>query len=263
MRPLYVLALTLGVAATAAAQRTETGFLDRSVTLAGKPFRYQVYVPLTYASSNDRLPVILFLHGAGERGPDGVLQTQVGIATAIRRNTTRFPAIIIMPQVPPDSLWIGLPADGAMAALDKTVAEFRTDPDRVYLTGLSLGGNGTWNLASKHPERFAAIVPICAFVTPFRRLPGSRAIVDADTGAAMFAALARKIGRLPTWIVHGEIDPVVPVAESRRAAEALKAAGGDVRYTEIIGGGHDIWDLAYGSPQLVDWLFAQRRKPQP
>ena len=79
----------------------------------------------------------------------------------------------------------------------------------------------------------------------------------------MFAALARRIGKLPTWIVHGEIDPVVPVTESRRAAEALKAAGGDVRYTEIIGGGHDVWDLAYGSPQLVDWLFAQRRKPQP
>ncbi|MGH7679666.1 MAG: alpha/beta hydrolase-fold protein [Gemmatimonadaceae bacterium] len=263
MRLKYLLALTLGCAATAAAQRTETGFMDRTVMQAGKPFRYQVYVPATYASSSERWPVIVFLHGAGERGADGVFQTQVGIATAIRRKTERFPAIVIMPQVPPDSVWIGFPADGALAALDRTMSEFRTDPDRVYLTGLSLGGNGTWNLAAKHPERFAAIVPICGFVTPFRRLPGSRAIVDADSGAAMFAALARRIGKLPTWIVHGEIDPVVPVAESRRAAEAIKAAGGDVRYTEIIGGGHDVWDLAYGSPQLVEWLFAQRRKPQP
>src|SRR5262245_24792383 len=126
MRLRYLLALTLGCAASAAAQRAETGFLDRTVMQAGKPFRYQVYVPAAYASSNERLPVILFLHGAGERGPDGVVQTQVGIGTAIRRNTARFPAIIIMPQVPPDSVWIGGPADGAMAALDKTLSEFRT-----------------------------------------------------------------------------------------------------------------------------------------
>ena len=241
------------------AQRVETGFLDRTVTISGKAFPYQVYVPTAYPSSTQRWPVILFLHGAGERGADGLLQTLVGLPNAVRRDASKYPAIIVIPQTPTDSTWLGTPADFAIAALDQTLAEFRTDPDRQYLTGLSLGGNGTWNLGYKYPDRFAAIAPVCGFVTPFRRLPGSRSIVPTDTGAVMFAALAKRLGRVPTWIVHGEVDPVVPVAESRRAAEALKAAGGDVRYTEIIGGDHNVWDLTYASPAFRDWLFAQRR----
>lgn len=259
--PALFLATLLAVDATAAAsQRAETGFLDRTVTVAGRAFPYQVYVPSAYASSMQRWPVILFLHGAGERGADGLLQTAVGLPVAIRRDPTRYPAIIIIPQTPPDSTWIGTPADVAIAALDQTLSEFRTDADRVYLTGLSLGGNGTWNLAYKYPDRFAAIAPVCGFVSIFRQLPNSRPIIPSDTGTAMFAALAKRIGRLPTWIVHGEIDPVVPVAESRRAADALRAAGGDVRYTEIIGGDHKVWDLTYASPQFREWLFAQRRQ---
>jgi predicted peptidase len=259
-RTAMAVALTLGAALTElSAQRVETGFLNRTATIGGRAYRYEVYVPTGYPSSTERWPVILFLHGAGERGSEGLLQTAVGLASAIRKDASRYPAIVVMPQTPPDSTWIGTPADAAMMALDQTLAEFRTDPERVYLTGLSLGGNGTWNLAYKYPDRFAAIAPICAFVTPFRRLTGSRNIVPNDTGSAMFAALARRIGKVPTWIVHGEVDPVVPVAESRRAHEALKAAGGDVRYTEIIGGGHDVWDLTYGSPAFVGWLFAQKR----
>jgi predicted peptidase len=239
-------------------QRTETGFLDRAVTVNGTPYQYEVYVPAGYASAAGRWPVILFLHGAGERGSDGLRQTNVGIASAIRNAPAKYPAIVVMPQVPPDSVWIGAPAQAAMAALDQTLAEFRADPDRVYLTGLSLGGNGTWNLAYHNTERFAAIAPICGFVSVIPRLPGSRAIVPAG-GDDTFVALARRLGRLPTWIFHGEIDPVVSVNESRRAAEALKAAGGDVHYTELLGGGHNVWDAAYASPQFQEWLFAQHR----
>lgn len=239
----------------------QSGFLDRTVKVNGSSFRYQVFVPATYAASTERLPVIVFLHGAGERGSDALLQTATGLGTAVRRNAAKWPAIIIFPQTPSDSTWIGAPAQAAIGALDQTLAEFRTDPDRVYLTGLSLGGNGTWNLAYNYPDRFAAIAPVCAFVTRFVRLPNSRAIVP-DTGAAMFAAVASRIARIPAWVVHGEIDPVVPVEESRRAVAALKAAGADVRYTEIIGGGHDVWDLTYGSPAFRDWLFAQRRSPR-
>jgi predicted peptidase len=182
------------------------------------------------------------------------------LGSAIRRDPSRYPAIVVLPQVPTDSVWIGGPADAAVLALEQTMREFRTDPDRVYLTGLSMGGNGTWNLAYQHPERFAAIAPICAFITPFPQLRGSRAIVPSDSGEA-FAAMARRLARakLPTWIFHGEIDPVVPVAESRRVADALKAAGGDVRYTEVLGAGHNVWDETYASKQFQDWLFAQRR----
>lgn len=253
-----LLAILLLAPAPVLGQRVETGFLDRTVTVDGTPHRYQVYIPASYSGSARQWPVILFLHGGGERGSDGLLQTTVGLPSAIRRAPARYPAIVVMPQVPPDSLWLGLPAQAAMAALDVTLAEFRADPARVYLTGLSIGGNGTWNLAYRFPERFAAIAPICGFISVSARLPASRAIVPADSGDA-FAAIAPRLGRLPTWIFHGEVDPVVPVSESRRPAEALKAAGGNVRYTELIGGGHNVWDAAYASPQFQEWLFAQRR----
>jgi predicted peptidase len=256
LRPLIAaLLLSPGLALS---QRIETGFLDRSVTLRGAQYRYQVFVPATYATSNQQWPVILFLHGAGERGSDGLFQTQVGIATHIRRAPSNYPAIVVLPQVPTDSLWVGTPADAAIAALDRTMSEFRADPDRVYLTGMSMGGHGTWNLAYKYPTRFAAIAPICGFLE-HRLLPGARSIIPADSGEA-FAALARRIGKLPTWIFHGEADPVVPVLGSRKAYEAIKAAGGDVRYTELLGVDHNAWDPAYGSQQFRDWLFAQRRR---
>ncbi len=256
-----LLALFLLAPAALTAQRVETGFLDRTVALGGMTYRYQVYLPSGYAASpvQQRWPVILFLHGAGERGADGMFQTQVGLASAIRTAPAKYPAIVVMPQVPADSLWLGAPGQAAILALDQTLAEFRGDVDRVYLTGLSMGGNGTWSLAYQFPGRFAAIAPICGFITPFSRLPSSRSIVPADSGDA-FAAIARRLGRLPTWIFHGEIDPVVPVAESRRAAEALRTAGGDVRYTEFLGGGHNVWDGAYTSLQFQEWLFAQRRR---
>ena len=243
------------------AQRVETGFLDRTTTVSGALHRYQVFVPAAYAESSRRWPVILFLHGAGERGVDGLLQTNVGLPTAIRNASAHYPAIVVIPQLPSDSLWAGTSAQSAMAALDQTLAEFRSDPDRVYLTGLSMGGNGTWNLAYQFPDRFAAIAPICGFITPIPRLGASRAIVPADSGDA-FAAIARRLRRMPTWIFHGEGDPVVSVTESRRAADAFKAAGGDVRYTEFLGSGHNVWDAAYASPQFQEWLFAQHRGPR-
>ena len=251
------------VASTAAAQSPiPTGFLDRSVTVAGGTYRYQVYVPADYNTSQQRWPVILFLHGGGERGADGVIQSQVGMGAAVRGAAAKWPAIIVMPQVPTDSIWLGGPSETAIAALDRTMAEFRTDPDRVYLTGLSLGGNGTWNLAYRFPERWAAIAPICAFITPFNQLRGSRTIAPADAGD-QFAAIAQRLRTMPTWIFHGEIDPVVNVDQSRKAVEAFRAAGATaMRYTEYLGAGHNVWDMTYASPQFRDWLFAQRRTPR-
>jgi predicted peptidase len=252
-------ALLVAAPAGVQAQRVETGFLDRTVTVGGTPYRYQVYVPAGYAGSTQRWPVILFLHGAGERGSDGLFQTSVGLPAAIRSTPARYPALVVMPQVPADSLWLGQPGQAAMAALDRTLAEFRADPERVYLTGMSMGGNGAWSLAYQFPERFAAVVPICGFISPISRLPGTRSIVPADSGDA-FAAIARRLRGIPVWIFHGEVDPVVPVNESRRAAEALRAAGGNVRYTELLGTGHNAWSPAYESPQFAEWLLAQRRR---
>lgn len=258
MKPILALIAML-VPVALPAQRVETGFLNRTISVNGTVHRYQVYLPAEYASGTQRWPVILFLHGAGERGADGLLQTNVGLPSAIRATPARYPAIVVIPQVPADSLWLGSSAQAAISALDATLGEFRGDTDRVYLTGLSMGGNGTWNLAYQYPTRWAAVAPICSFVTPIPRLPGSRAIIPVDSGDA-FGTLARRLARVPTWIFHGEIDPVVPVSESRRAYEAFKAAGADVRYTEFMGGGHNVWDGVYASPQFQEWLFAQRRR---
>ncbi|CAN5223609.1 hypothetical protein BH23GEM2_BH23GEM2_20120 [soil metagenome] len=140
-RFLCLAGVLLAVPVAAPAQQAETGFLNRTVTLSGVQHRYQVYVPAAYAGSDQRWPVILFLHGAGERGADGLRQTLVGLPAQIRESPSRYPALVVMPQVPEDSSWIGLYSDVAIAALDRTLAEFRADPDRVYLTGLSMGGN--------------------------------------------------------------------------------------------------------------------------
>jgi predicted peptidase len=202
--------------------------------------------------------VILFLHGAGERGNDGLFQTAVGIGSAIRQHPKRFPALVVFPQSPTDSQWVGAPAEAAFAALRQTIAEFKVDPQRVYLTGLSMGGHGTWYLAYRHPEFFAAVVPICGWVPEFERFRGSVPVVPPDSGPPL-PALARRLANTPVWIFHGEMDDAVPVSGSREPAAALKAASADVRYTEYLGLGHNSWDATYASDEFLKWLFAQRR----
>lgn len=251
------LVILLWAVAPLRGQRAETGFLDRTVSVARQRYRYQVYVPADY-ESKARWPVILFLHGAGERGSDGLRQTNVGLGPAIRRAPGRFPAIVVFPQVPPDSQWVGTPADAALAALAQTMKEFHTDPARVYLTGLSMGGHGTWYLAYRHPELFAGVAPLCGWVEEMPRFRGSVPVVPAESGAAL-PALARRLGRLPIWIFHGEVDELVPVTGSREPAAALRAASADVRYTEFLGLSHNIWDGVYASEEFTRWLFAQRR----
>jgi predicted peptidase len=238
----------------------ETGFLNRIVSVEGHEFRYQVYIPSSYSSSQ-LWPVIMFLHGSGEGGNDGLAQTQVGLGAAIRLNPLRYPVIAVFPQAPMDSLWVGVSARAAMAALERTMHEFRTDSNRVYLTGLSIGGNGTWYLAFRYPTKFAAVVPVCGWVVPFDdpEILNSERVVPGDT-VAPFQTLARRFGSLPVWIFHGEEDHSVPVGQSRQAAAALREAGVPVIYTELPGTGHNAWDAAYGSTKFAEWLFAQRRR---
>jgi predicted peptidase len=253
--PFVILAFLSGESAFA--QRVETGFLNRTVTVSGLTLRYQVYVPVNYTPSQN-WPVILYLHGAGERGTDGIRQTLIGLGSAVRNDARRFPALIIYPQAPPDSSWTGMVADGAIAALDAVQREYRTDPDRVYLTGLSMGGNGAWYIAYRHPERFAAIAPICGWVTSIPLFRGHPPVVPGNTAA--FKSLAEKLRGVPTWIFHGEVDAVVPVSESRQAHDALRAVNTNVRYSELPGIAHNAWDPAYASVEFTNWLFAQRRR---
>ncbi|MGD1856504.1 MAG: prolyl oligopeptidase family serine peptidase [Leptolyngbyaceae cyanobacterium] len=239
------------------AQVTETGFLDRTLTLDGNEYAYQVYVPRDYEPSDD-WPAVLFLHGSGERGDAGLQATQVGLGSAIRFNPERWPTVAIFPQVPSDGdlIWQDFAGEIAIAALDATLEEFSIDESRVYLTGLSLGGEGAWYLGYQYPDRFAAIVPICGYV---EGMDGFASFVP-ESSTDIYSDVAQRLREIPIWIFHGDADTVVPVEESRRMAAALADLGADVQYSELPGVGHNAWDPAYSQEALPSWLFAQQKQ---
>jgi len=228
----------------------ETGFLPRTATVEAVTYGYQVYVPSGFTSDRS-WPVILFLHGADEGGSDGVRQTRVGLGPALRRYPERFPAVVVFPQSPRGHPWRGPSADLALRALEQTMHEFKGDPERLYLTGISMGGYGTWRLALQDPHRFVALVPICGGLdSPAKRGASAR---------EPFLEAARQLRHLPTWVFHGEEDNIIPVSESRVMVRALQEVGAPVRYTEYPGVEHDSWDPAYAAPELATWLLSQRR----
>ena len=234
----------------------ETGFINRSVTIGTTTYPYVVYVPHDWTP--DRAwPVILFLHGAGERGNDGLHQTVVGLGNAVRWHPERFPALIVFPQAAEETRWIGEPLDAAMLALDRATADFHGDRDRTYLTGLSMGGYGTWHAAMAYPDRFAAIAPVCGGILKPETAASVRQSPITAGSADPYAATAERVRHLPIWIFHGGADPTIPVTESRRMAEELRKLHADVRFTEYEGVGHDSWTRAYDEPQLWTWILSQ------
>ena len=253
-------AILLVVAPRATARSKETGFLDRTLSRHGTTFRYQVFVPENW-SPKQKWPIILFLHGAGERGSDGLLQTLAGLPQAIRMDRSRFPTVVVMPQCPRESWWPAPEMEAvALAALDAATNEFKGDPKRTYLTGLSMGGYGSWDLASRYPGKFAAVVPICGGITAPEHLvkihPELAKTAYPDDPKS-YAEVAKRIGNTPVWIFHGAEDETVPPDSSRKLNKALKTAGGNVRYTEYQGVGHDSWDKAYAEPDLMPWLLSK------
>ena len=228
--------------------------------LVGSSPKYWVYLPKAWTPepSGQGWPVIVALHGSGERGSDPVKPTQHGLGPVVWRSHGEFPAIVIFPQAPEHSYW-GMPDNNArvLAALDEVLAKYHGDPARVYLTGNSLGGFGTWFLGALHPERFAALVPICGGVRGKSPRPDAPfAGVPEDQRPA---EIAKRIGKLPVWIFHGNRDWLVPVRYSQEMDAVLRAAGGDVHYTEYPDLGHESWDRAYADPALFTWLLAQHR----
>jgi predicted peptidase len=257
---LLILFNAIILALTSSGGGAETGFLDRTVKIGAEIYRYQVYAPRDW-SKERKWPVILFLHGAGERGDDGVIQTEVGVGRAIRRNVDRFPAIVVMPQCRKDQWWTqDAMQEQALKAFEQSVKEFNGDPERFYLTGISMGGYGTWSVASKHPGKFAALAPICGGIRPPAGIDVPGANKASDPSVDPYAETARKIGKTPVWIFHGGADTVVPPDESRKMNEALKAAGGDVKYTEYENVTHNSWDKAYAEPELMKWMLSQSLK---
>lgn len=238
-----------------------TGFLDRSVTVEGTEYLFQVYVPRT-VELTPSLPIILSLHGGDARGDDGLRQTAGGLANAIRRHPDRWPALAVFPQSPMDGPgWQDLGGRIALAALDQTIAEFDADRSRVYLVGASQGGNGAWYLALHHSERFAAAVVVAGWIME-RRGTTSGALYPAlvDDAADPFAVVAGRVATIPVWIFHGDADTVVPVEQSRGMASALRSMGAAVRYTEYPGVGHGSMEAALAEGELPAWLFGQAQR---
>jgi len=167
-----------------------------------------------------------------------------------------------MPQAPIDQRWLDEPATAAMTALQQTVAEFHGDPQRLYLTGMSMGGYGTVALAFDHPQTFAAIVPVCGGILPHESAKSVRQLPGTIGSGDPYEAVAVRLKNVPIWLFHGALDEVIPVTESRQLNEALLRYGTDTRYTEYPDAGHNVWDAAYGSEELWIWLLKQQR-PKP
>lgn len=238
---LTALVSALAFVATGAAQDTKTGFITKDFTDPdGTKIPYVVFVPHGYDGTKE-YPVILFLHGAGESKNRGPAQpVDVGIGRAIKKQEKTFGFITVIPQSQKGG-WGAATAEGkrALSILDEVTKSYKTDAKRVYLTGLSMGGFGTWSIAAAHPDRWAAIAPIC----------GGGNVKDAA-----------KIKDIPTWVFHGDKDTAVKVEQSQKMVEALKAAGGSPKYTEYPGVGHNSWDAAYAEKEFFPWLAAQKRK---
>ena len=237
---------------TASAHRQDTGFLNRSTVLDGTTYRYVVYLPMEW-SPKQKWPVILFLHGSGERGTDGLDETQIGLPSALRSHPERWPFVVVMPQIPYNHHHWTDPKMMTMAmnALNAEIKEFHGDPERVYLTGLSLGGYGVWEIAKDYPGCFAAIAPISGGI--FWSYAPAR-WHDQE----IVADYVRAIGRTPVWIFHGAQDPLVIPSQAEIMFKAVSAAGGDVRFWEYASSYHNVWDKAYSERQLPQWFLSHR-----
>lgn len=201
---------------------------------------YLVFVPEDYdGKSEKRWPVIFFLHGAGKRGGDVRLVAGTGPPKLAAENT-KFPYIVVSPQCPADTWWeFRLPQlDLLLNQLPELLA---VDKDRIYLTGLSAGGFGSWRLAAHRPETFAAVMPICGGLNP----PESH------------GKLAPKLKHIPIWAFHGDADKVVPLRKGKKIVDLVNKLGGNARLTVYPNVGHDAWTETYANKELYQWLNKQ------
>jgi predicted peptidase len=196
---------------------------------------YLLYLPNDYSTTKKRFPLILFLHGSGERGNDLEILKAHGPPKEIAQGR-QFPFIIVSPQCPTGQQWDVPTLEGL---LDEVEQHYRVDRDREYLTGLSMGGFGTYALAAAQPMRFAAIAPISG---------------GAD------ASIAPKIKNLPIWATHGAMDPTVNIERERPIIQALKNLNADVRWDIVPEGGHDVWSAVYAGNSLYSWFLSHQRK---
>lgn len=220
----------------------------------GDTLRYRVMLPEAFVEG-EQYPLVLFLHGAGERGSDNTAQLTWGVdAFAADEFRDDHPAIVIAPQVPVGQFWANLnwrsegaglmdeparPLELAHKLVVKYLEDYPVDPNRLYITGLSMGGFGTWDMITRHPDLFAAALPICGGGDPSK---------------------AYRIIDIPIWNFHGALDDVVPPELSRDMIQAIWEAGGKPGYTEYPDMDHFSWVPAYGDRFVLEWLFKQEKK---
>lgn len=240
-RILHWAALAVGVGVLAASGGTKADekgkqqakHFEKEITVKVK-LNYLLYLPEGYGKEEKAWPLVLFLHGAGESGDNLEKVKKHGPPKLIEAGKS-FPCIVVSPQSPGR----GWRPETLNALLDDVEAKYKVDKDRVYLTGLSMGGFGTWALAAEHPERFAALVPICGGGNP------------AD---------AAKLKNLPIWVFHGAKDRAVPPSRSEAMVKALREAGAkNVQFTLYPDADHDSWTATYDNPEVWTWLFKQKR----
>lgn len=199
-------------------------------------FKYLLYLPPDYGKdANQKWPLMLFLHGAGERGDDLEKVKKHGPPKLVSEGKT-FPFIIVSPQCPADDWWS---SDELVVLLDDIEARYPVDKDRVYVTGISMGGFGTWSLGLEHQDRFAAIAPVCGGGEPI---------------------LARRYRKLPIWAFHGAKDDVVPPERSKELVDAIQKAGGDAKLTIYPEANHDSWTATYNNPELYEWFLKHTKQ---
>jgi predicted peptidase len=222
-------------AAAADAPRQEAKTFDKPVPVM---LRYLLYLPKDY-DQKDAWPLVIFLHGAGERGDD-LQKVKVHGPPKLIEAGQDFPAIVVSPQCAQGRWWTTQMLE-LSALIDDIEANYKVDKRRVYLTGLSMGGYGTWSLAAYSPQRFAALVPVCGGGEPRR---------------------AAALRNTPIWVFHGAKDAVVPLAQSEEMVEALKRSSGNVKFTVYPEAGHDSWTETYDNPEVWKWLFEQQLPPK-
>ena len=246
---LLVWALTLVLAQSANADEFAARIFTNAV---GQTIPYRLLVPKADHTGHD--PLVLFFHGAGERGTDNQSQLVHGASLFLKpENRERYPCFVLAPQCPEKQQWVDMPwgADAgerpptpstamqlALETLDAVIKEFKVDTNRIYVTGISMGGYATWDCLTRFPDRFAAAVPVC--------------------GGGDEHTVTAQVAKVPVWAFHSDDDTVVKTKRTRNMIQALREAGGKPKYFEYFGLGHNAWDKAYGEPELLTWMFSQR-----
>lgn len=214
---------------------SETVNTSTKTSVSKEIYPHLLYVPDDYSQdSTDTFPLMIFLHGAGERGANIELVNVHGPPKLVKDGQS-FPCLIVSPQCPLERAWNTERLD---TLLSKIKRDYRVDDHRIYLTGLSMGGYGTWNWSIQRPELFAAIAPICGGGDPKQ---------------------AKAIRNLPIWVFHGADDTVVPLSESQDMVDALASLDVDVTFTIYPDTGHNSWTETYNNPDFYDWLFSQHK----